>query len=85
MTDEELAALWERLKAKERDMIRAGMFYRHYRGAEVQLLGLHLREEDLAPAVLYSHGGTFFSRRLDDWEAEVIADGDTVRRFAPVR
>lgn len=77
-------------------MYEGPAFYRHYKGNEYEVLGLGLEEATLAPVVvykplavdqlirmnrLYEDGVLFWTRPLDDFNAEV----DGIPRFERTR
>jgi hypothetical protein len=64
---------------------KVGSRFRHYKGGEYVVIANALEEATLNHLVVYrAPKGTVWTRPIDDWNAMVEVDGNTVRRFTPI-
>jgi hypothetical protein len=61
-------------------MIKLGK-YKHFKGMEVEVIGIAKHSETLEEMVVYIHDGDFWVRPINMFEEEVIHDGVKVSRF----
>lgn len=62
-----------------------GSRFRHYKGGEYVVVANALEEATLNHLVVYrAPKGTVWTRPIDDWNAMVEVDGNTVRRFMSI-
>jgi hypothetical protein len=84
VSDDELIDLWHNLFA---GAPAVGSRWRHYRGAEYEVVALSLAEASLRPMITYRSCSTAltWTRRLEEWSQQVLnAAGRYVSRFCPV-
>lgn len=64
----------------ENNMVKLGK-YKHFKGAEVEVIGVAKHSETLEDVVVYRHDGELWVRPIDMFEEEVGVDGQLVPRF----
>ncbi len=61
-------------------MIKLGK-YKHFKGMEVEVIGVAKHSETLEELVIYRHEGELWARPIAMFEEEVEVDGRKVPRF----
>jgi len=61
-------------------MIRLGK-YKHFKGMEVEVIGVAKHSETLEEMAVYNHGGELWARPVKMFEEEVEVNGQKVPRF----
>ena len=61
-------------------MIKLGK-YKHFKGMEVEVIGVAKHSETLDQLVIYRHGGELWARPVQMFEEQVEVDGKKLPRF----